>query len=117
MCDIYGEETSTLWLVSHPKARVEHRCACCHSTVPRGDYYALTRSLYDGSWQTEKACAGCATAIHAFGEEHRFTPEADTFVEYLEDCIRGDDDEWVPVLAGIMATRYPRRAAKQEVSP
>ena len=110
MCDLGLEDTATIWNVTYPRARVEHLCACCRRAIPRGDYYALTRSLFDGHWTTEKACAGCATVINAFGEEHRFYPSADGFVEYLEECAR-DDVRWAPVLAAIAASRYPQAAS------
>jgi hypothetical protein len=103
MCDLYGEETATLWNVSHPKARVEHRCHCCDGTIKAGEHYALTSSLYDGHWTTEKACAECATVINAFGEEHRFFPSASTATEYLSECDRYGDSEWALPLARILA--------------
>ncbi len=101
MCDIYNDdETATLWNVTYPRARVEHRCACCCRTIPRGDNYALTKTLYDSAWTTEKTCAGCATAITAFGDAHRYYPAPSMFREYLEECLRDEEsNHWAPVLA------------------
>ena len=116
MCDLGDQDCATLWKVTHPKARVGHRCDCCRRTIVKGENYALTSSLYDGSWQSEKACAECATVINAFGEEHRFFPSASTFVEYLEECVIGEEESaWQLPLDAILAAMA--LAAPRVVTP
>lgn len=102
MCSLHGEETATIWNVSHPKARIEHRCDCCGGAIPAGERYALTNALNDGHWSNAKSCFGCATIINEFGEEHRFYPWPGTFPEYLTECASWDEESarhWAPAVA------------------
>lgn len=87
MCDLSYEETSSLWFRECVRARKPHRCACCGSAVAAGGSYVRTKSLYDGCWQQWAECLPCSKRIDAFGKEHRLTPSADTFSEYLDQCV------------------------------
>ena len=41
------------------KARKEHRCHECYTTIKCGDEYYKEKSLYDGTISTHKTCMDC----------------------------------------------------------
>ncbi len=100
MCDFYPDESATVWRQSQHRANKEHRCDCCFRTVRVGQQYQYTFSVFEGEAHSERACLPCARAIAAFGKEHSFYPDANSFAEYLNDCIEdGDEDSgrWRPM--------------------
>lgn len=52
-------EYSTVWNVTTPKARKEHRCYECDLPIPVGSLHERVGSLYDGRWETYRTHLGC----------------------------------------------------------
>ena len=52
-------DPSTVWDVTEPKARKEHRCCECLGIIRPGERYKRVGSLFEGSWSTYKRCTDC----------------------------------------------------------
>ncbi len=55
-CDFGGPEA--IW-ESKPKARKDHICCECLSTIPKGDRYHLVKGVWEGNFDTYKTCEIC----------------------------------------------------------
>ena len=58
------DESYDVYSLTYPCARKEHRCDACGATIRPGDWYALTRTVFDGTAESVKRCGRCE-ATHA----------------------------------------------------
>ena len=67
MCS-YGDEVSTIWSQTLPRARKQHVCEECRLKIKPGTTYARTASLYDGSWTNYAVHLECQTLAAELGD-------------------------------------------------
>jgi hypothetical protein len=53
------------------RARKDHVCAACHEPIRRGDRYASTFVVYDGTASQVKRCMRCDLMFEHLCERHR----------------------------------------------
>lgn len=58
MCGYSGETPSAFW-ESTPRARKEHTCCECLSTIAIGETYHLAKGVWDGEFQIYRTCEIC----------------------------------------------------------
>lgn len=58
MCGYSGETPSAFW-ESTPRARKEHTCCECLSTIAIGEKYHLAKGVWDGEFQVYRTCGIC----------------------------------------------------------
>jgi hypothetical protein len=63
-CDS-SDGTCDVWKESVRRAAKDRKCDACIELIRKGDRYHVTRSLYDGEWETTSRCARCQ-AMFAF---------------------------------------------------
>jgi len=56
--------SAVLLASSRPKARKNHRCETCTTTIPAGETYLNQRCVFDGRVYTYKSCALCVELDH-----------------------------------------------------
>lgn len=109
MCDIEFDGTPGFWSKTHPVARKEHRCVVCRATIKPGQRYLRESSKWEGEVSSDACCITCEADRDQFGEAHRGVPFANSFFQFLIDCIDDRDEEsrtrWQPMLEGIKARR------------
>ncbi len=59
MCNIYAGETPRIFTEPKPKARKNHMCCECGSTILPGQKYEKITGLWD-NFETYKTCSFCA---------------------------------------------------------
>ena len=96
--------------MSKPKARKEHRCACCSATIRVGEQYVSLFTIFEGDAARERCCQACDAAIEEFAEAHEGTRSNPSyFQDMLRECMDEGDEEsetrWKPMLAAIQARR------------
>lgn len=109
MCFFGGGDGPDYFDMSTRTARKEHGCDGCRRVIKRGEKYHLIKTVSDGTWDVEKACAECDAAIEQFGAAHDGWPFPSYFREALVDCISDGDEEsdkkWRPMLEAMDARK------------
>lgn len=110
MCAIDFDEYCSVWIDECRTARTPKTCRVCGMQIQPGDPYLHHRSLFDGEWTTEAACAPCTLVRNDFCDAHGVGLVPSGLFEFLRDCVvDGDEDSvWRNHLAFIM--RRQRRA-------
>lgn len=67
MCMITGEGPEAYWKVWR-KARKQHICCECASTIDPGEKYLIISGIWDGEFDSFKQCEFCA---EAYDEQNR----------------------------------------------
>lgn len=117
MCTVeYDGDAPRVWSYRHIKrARTEHRCSSCGTTVAIGrPYWSLFFVDCDGHASTEACCDVCHRISHRFATEHGVgAPLPSSLVEFLVECVDyGDEDSkrWRRDLYKIRTRRARARA-------
>lgn len=123
MCELYtGDyEYSSVWSVTKPVARKQHRCNCCGGFIEPRQQYVRIFAASDGRGSSEKSCALCYDAAVEFGDEHHLYPFPSDLVNHLRECYdprarvywSDQDRRWRQLMAGILRRN---RVAKQRIT-
>ncbi len=87
MCDFDVDDYCQVWNKTYPRARKEHSCNSCRTTIQPGEQYLRLFSVYDGYADTDKACMVCATLWESFVDAHGSGFQPQMLDEMLSDCI------------------------------
>jgi len=81
--DTYDESPAALYNSKMIKARKEHKCCECYSTIRPGECYENVRANWEGTWTTIKTCRTCVNVRKSLFR-NGFIHEA--LIENLEEC-------------------------------
>lgn len=70
MCTMSPDGPSVFW-VSTPRARKEHKCCECLSVISPGEEYELFEGVYDGSFDRYRTCSICRNVREAAQQDLR----------------------------------------------
>jgi hypothetical protein len=88
MCSIDVDDPADLWFDVTQRARKEHQCSVCRTTIRPGESYLRNKYLADGEWSSAGiACAVCACIYTSFREAHGGGYGPDQLVVDLRDCV------------------------------
>lgn len=108
MCDLEFEGRLDWSSESTPVARKARRCSVCRGRIEPGDRYLRINAKWEGDVFSDCCCAGCEKDLEEFSDAHHGRPFPSSFLDFLIDCIGGENDErWAPMLRRIYE-RAPR---------
>lgn len=127
MCEIsYGDyDCAKAWSERRiRRARKDHRCRACGTTIRAGTSYWRRSWVMDGTADDEACCDACWKIAEEFGEAHRMTPCPSNLLETLAECAGEHDAEhpmdprWVKAAAQIRSrgTRARNKRAAEGVA-
>ena len=93
----------------HPKARVPHQCVECQSAIRKGEQYARTSGVWEGSPFSFATCDTChevRKVWHAFARE----------VSFDVDDESAAGDMWADIALWIEAFEYECRVRARETA-
>lgn len=96
MCEISFDdgdyETFSVWEDRYVKrARKQHACETCDSTIEIGSPYLRHFSVTGGNPSSEAQCLPCRAIAKAFGDAHNFRASPSYFFTVLSNCIDEGD--------------------------
>lgn len=107
MCELAEpDDCCTIWDETAPRARKRHSCDSCGGPIEPGEVYIRHKQLYEGDWDTQRACLACVVARETFESAHgdcSLSPRG--FPEALLSCIHEGDErsdaKWAPMFAAL----------------
>jgi hypothetical protein len=87
MCNFDVDDYCQVWNKTYPRAKKQHVCNSCRTTIQPGEQYLRIFSVYDGNADTDKACMVCATLWESFVDAHGSGFQPQMLDEMLTDCI------------------------------
>ncbi len=87
MCNFDVDDYCQVWNKTYPRAKKQHVCNSCRTTIQPGEQYLRIFSVYDGNADTDKACMVCATLWESFVAAHGSGYQPYMLDEMLTDCI------------------------------
>jgi hypothetical protein len=89
-CDYYDGYAS-LYRATYRKARKEHVCIECHTTIKKGETYEYEISLFEGDFSTKKTCEKCSDLAYSLMDLGFCWEAGDLAISYVEYI-----DEYIP---------------------
>ncbi|OEU66208.1 MAG: hypothetical protein BA863_09200 [Desulfovibrio sp. S3730MH75] len=90
MCDIGESEPPSFCRESNPKARKQHVCCECGSTIDKGEKYQRVEGMWEGDFATFKTCMFCIEAKEKSYENGDYTRYEGIPFGQLWECIGMD---------------------------
>ena len=94
MCNIDWDGHAEFWHDARRRARKQHRCTTCSTTIAPGETYVRHASKCEGMLTSERMCLACDALMDEFcavdGHPRRTTPSS--LQDYISSCLDGDDE-------------------------
>lgn len=111
MCSGPDLDPCDVWKLTSHKARKEHRCECCHTTINPGERYWRLFTVYEGEAGSEKSCNACNEAAEEFAAGHYVRSGPGSMRDLYQQCVMESEDDgdteswakWTQVLEDIDA--------------
>ena len=88
-------DVASVYSVSYPKARREHRCCECNRIIKPGEEYQLYKGCWDGKWSDYKTCQECADQRDDYVKDHDLRMDEGVPFGSLGEYLNCDDLEFI----------------------